>query len=220
MDVVVHFKLGQAIAQAFTPSALLGDGMLVRLRSTTIGILGAVAAMGLGLVAVASQQGWPGVFSSPLPQAPAQLVENDPLLAPTLSAHPPRNASDRSAGREATAPANPHEPGLTAIPGGEVQNGRRVSTGSPKTSAPGNDGPRSAPQGGASPPTAAPAPTEKGPPSKGSPSPEAPGPAGSSPGRSGEAPGHASSAPGHSGEAPGHSGEAPGHSGESHGAGH
>jgi len=80
------------------PKTLLGDGMLVRLRSTTIGILGAVAAMGLGLVAVASQQGWPGVFSGPLPQAPAQLVENDPLLAPVLSRHSRGESRHRLAG--------------------------------------------------------------------------------------------------------------------------
>jgi len=219
MGVVVYSKLGQAISQALMPKTLLGDGMLVRLRSTTIGILGAVAAMGLGLVAVASQQGWPGVFSGPLPQAPAQLVENDPLLAPVLSRHSRGESRHRLAGSRVSAPTRPGGNRASTVPG-DVQAGRPLSTASPDASTPQGGGPGAVPQGGSSPPVAAPAPAERRPPSKGPPPPESPGPTGSSPGRSGEAPGHASSAPGHSGEAPGHSGEAPGHSGESHGGGH
>ena len=51
-------------------SSLAGDGLLVRLRSTSIGLLGVVTAVGLGLVAFISQLGWPGVFNAPIPGSP------------------------------------------------------------------------------------------------------------------------------------------------------
>jgi len=57
--------------------------MLIRLRSSTLGILGLVAAVGLGLIAFASLQGWPGVLSGPLPQEPGpDFLRNDPIVAP------------------------------------------------------------------------------------------------------------------------------------------
>lgn len=41
--------------------------MLVRLRSTSIALLGVVTAVGLALIVFISQIGFPGVFSSPIP---------------------------------------------------------------------------------------------------------------------------------------------------------
>ena len=69
-------------------SSLAGDGLLVRLRSTTIGLLGLVAVVGLGLVAFISQIGWPGVFSGPLPAAPAGgVVHNDTIALVQAETH-------------------------------------------------------------------------------------------------------------------------------------
>lgn len=44
-----------------------GTGLLERMRSTTFALLGITTAMGLGLVAVVSQQDWPFLPAAPLP---------------------------------------------------------------------------------------------------------------------------------------------------------
>lgn len=67
MVVVVHSKIGQALSRGVIGSTLAGDGLLVRLRSVSIGLLGLVAATGLGLVAFIAGQGWPGTFNGPIP---------------------------------------------------------------------------------------------------------------------------------------------------------
>lgn len=46
---------------------LLGDKLLDRLRSVTFAMLGAITAIGLILVALVLQQGWPSVLGGPLP---------------------------------------------------------------------------------------------------------------------------------------------------------
>lgn len=76
---------------------LAGDGLLVRMRSTVIAMLGVVTAVGLALVAVVSQVGWPSVLSGPLPQAPGpSLVRNATIVAPAApSAHRGRTAGAR-----------------------------------------------------------------------------------------------------------------------------
>lgn len=83
MVVEVVPRLGNKVSRALSGSSLVGDGMLIRLRSSTLGILGLVAAAGLGLIAFASLQGWPGAPSGPLPQAPGpDFLRNDPIVAP------------------------------------------------------------------------------------------------------------------------------------------
>ncbi len=83
MVVPVVPKLGYKVSRALSGSSLAGSGMLIRLRSSTLGILGLVAATGLALIAFASLQGWPGVLTGPLPQAPGpDLIRNDPIVAP------------------------------------------------------------------------------------------------------------------------------------------
>lgn len=58
-----------------------GDGLL-RIRNVSIALLGLVTAIGLGLIAFVSQQGWPGVVSGPIPGGPAKsrVVQNDPIV--------------------------------------------------------------------------------------------------------------------------------------------
>ncbi len=82
MGVEVLSKLRQALTQHVSGSSLAGDGMLVRIRTTSIALLGIVTAIGLGLVVFISQQGWPEVFSGPIPAAPqSAVVHNDTIEA-------------------------------------------------------------------------------------------------------------------------------------------
>jgi hypothetical protein len=214
MDVEVASRLKKAIARSVAPSALVGDDMLIRLRSTTIGILGLVAAVGLGLVGFVSNQGWPGVFGGPLPQAPQQLVENDSISAPPLvslrrSAQGARHRPGR--GSAHASPASGPEGSAVPVNTGVSPSG---PVGASPPAAPGNDnGQAQAPATNTPPTDVAEAPPGEDHPTKASSSPEPPAPTTSSPGHSGEAPGH-------SGNSPGHSSEAPGHSGESHGGRH
>lgn len=226
MDVEVASRLKKAIARSVGPSALVGDDMLIRLRSTTIGILGLIAAVGLGLVGFASNQGWPGVFGGPLPQAPPRLVENDSISAPPVA--PRRSAQG---GRHNPARGSAHASPASGPEGSAVPVDTGVSPSDPvgaTPTTPGSDNGQAQVPATSTPPTVvAEAPPSEEHPTKASSSPEpsapttsSPGHSGEAPGHSGDSPGHSREAPGHSREAPGHSGEAPGHSGESHGGRH
>jgi hypothetical protein len=82
-------------------SNLAGDGLLVRLRSTSIGLLGVVTAVGLGLIAFIAQLGWPGVFNAPIPGAQHQAGAVHDAIALTqpapqfASLHPSRGSHGR-----------------------------------------------------------------------------------------------------------------------------
>lgn len=64
---MVLSRTRHALAHSVFGSNLAGDGMLVRLRSISIVLLGLVTAVGLGLIVFISQLGFPGVFSAPIP---------------------------------------------------------------------------------------------------------------------------------------------------------
>lgn len=72
--VVVLSKVGQELSRRVIGSTLAGDGLLVRLRSTSIGLIGVVAATGLGLVAFIAGQGWPAMLNSPIPKSPPAVT--------------------------------------------------------------------------------------------------------------------------------------------------
>lgn len=106
MVVMVLSGFGKKLSHRFGQLSLAGDSLPVRLRSTTIGLVGLVAAVGLGLVAMISQQDWPDSINAPLPQTPQLgVVRNDPLA---LLAEPqPSSRSQRSNARVATTQAPP-----------------------------------------------------------------------------------------------------------------
>ena len=196
MVVKVASKLRQATSRLFSTSNVVGEGMLVRLRSTTIGILGLVAAVGLGLVGIASQQGWPGVLSGPLPKAPARLVENDPIAMPRakvrVTARPPAASPHGSAGAK-TPPPPAAAPGVDA----PVRAPVPAPAHHPHAAGPGRRSDPSPPQG--SPPdstTVAQVPAEGPPAAEDSPVPAAAKPEAGAPGHSGESHGHAGEAHG------------------------
>ena len=97
---------------------LAGDGLLVRMRSTVILMLGVVTAVGLALVAVVSQVGWPSVLSGPLPQAPGpSLVRNATIVAP-VAAHP--NPGQTGQSRRRSGHPGPPSAAGTASPASEL----------------------------------------------------------------------------------------------------
>jgi hypothetical protein len=90
-------KTRQTLTRTVFGSNLAGDGMLVRLRSTSIALLGVVTAIGLGLVAFISQLGWPGIVNSPIPNGPAEAGSIHSAIALTrgrtvVSASSPQGA--------------------------------------------------------------------------------------------------------------------------------
>jgi hypothetical protein len=247
MDVEVASRLKKAIARSFAPSVLVGDDMLVRLRSTTIGILGLVAAVGLGLVGFVSNQGWPGVFGGPLPQAPARLVENQAIFAPAPVPSGTKQSSHPHRAGAASPSLRTRDGGAATAPSGAVTSVGPGGTRAPHAPGGGGGQPQAPSNAPPQPPLAQVPPGEERPTEDSSPL-ESPRPTSSAPGhsgdshgrsdeahgRSGKAPGHASgppghteetsdrasASPGHSGEAPGHSDGSHGHSGESHGGRH
>lgn len=80
MDVAVHWiRRIERLRQSAT-SSLLGEGILERARSTTLALLGVTAAVGLSIVALVLQQGWPVVPGSGLPGLPGPEASVDPAI--------------------------------------------------------------------------------------------------------------------------------------------
>jgi len=95
--------------------SLLGSGLLVRARSTSLGLLGLTAAVGLSMVALGLNQSWPLVAGGPIPKLPGkreprsdqtnsggnwQRVEIPPELRPgLLHAAPGARAVNRGSGK-------------------------------------------------------------------------------------------------------------------------
>lgn len=181
-------------------AGLAGDGLLVRLRSTAIAILGLVAAVGLALVAVVSQMGWPSVLSGPLPQAPETFARNAAIVAP---ASPPRGKGKTGHSRPNRAAAGPVA--RTPRPTSELTAANPVESPAPESPPPSHhpSTPKSQGHGQSSPapaqtPEVAPTPSPEDEPASGEVAPpkgEAPSPpvataSEDSPGHSGESHGH------------------------------
>jgi outer membrane biosynthesis protein TonB len=86
--------------------------MLVRLRNGTIGLVGLAAAIGLGLIAVISHQGWPDVSSGPLPpRPPTRFVHHETIALPV-----PSGPSAQPAGHPALAASPAPVPAAVGAP--------------------------------------------------------------------------------------------------------
>ncbi|MFI5026235.1 MAG: hypothetical protein ACHQCI_05740, partial [Solirubrobacterales bacterium] len=207
MVVTVVSRLRQATSRALSASNVVGDGMLVRLRSTTLGILGLVAAVGLGLVGVLSQQGWPDVATGPPPQAP-QLVQNDPIALPESVAQAPVPSSHGGGSGSASAKVVT-EPSPSGSPDDEAVAAPVAAGGQPQSTSPSGQG---QPQPQVQPPESTTGvrqvPTDRTP-VEDSPSSAGKGTAESSPGRSGESNGHSKDAHEHAGKSHGRPYERP-----------
>lgn len=135
-------KTRQTLIRTVFGSNLAGDGMLVRLRSTSIALLGLVTAIGLGLVAFISQLGWPGIVNSPIPSGPAEAgsihsaiaLTRERAIAPSRSPRParvPRLSTAAPPRIDAVAAPVATDPGL----GGSRQIGAGTEAQPPKAAA-------------------------------------------------------------------------------------
>jgi len=71
MDVAVLYKSGKRRLGPGEPRrSILGDGLLERARATSLALLGVTTAVGLAIVALALNQGWPLVAGSSVPRIP------------------------------------------------------------------------------------------------------------------------------------------------------
>jgi hypothetical protein len=67
MDVSVLYKRRQRSPRSTLRASILGEGLLERTRSTSLALLGLTAAIGLAMVALALNQGWPLIAGAPIP---------------------------------------------------------------------------------------------------------------------------------------------------------
>jgi hypothetical protein len=70
IDVLVHHKRGQRWLRSGPKPNVLGVGILERARATSLALLGATAAVGLAIVAIAVNQEWPLIAGSSVPPIP------------------------------------------------------------------------------------------------------------------------------------------------------
>jgi hypothetical protein len=117
MDVSVLYKRAQRWLHGVARPAVFGNGMLERARATSLALLGFTAAVGLAIVALAANQGWPLIAGSSIPTIPPRHAAVGPgvavagLEAPV--AHPKaapararkRDAVERSGGATPAPPA-------------------------------------------------------------------------------------------------------------------
>jgi hypothetical protein len=82
--------------------SVLGDGLLERARSTSLALLGASAAVGLGLTAFALNQGWPLLPGAPIPSLP---VERSAIGEAAGGGRAPANRAAEGAGPAAARAA-------------------------------------------------------------------------------------------------------------------
>jgi hypothetical protein len=176
MAIVVLSKVGHELSRRVIGSTLAGDGLLVRIRSTSIGLLGLVAATGLALVAFVSNQGWPDSLNSPIPGSPPSasavhdaVAVGQPRSAVGASLTQAREVGRGSAhvpgkgggARSAPSPAGPgHLRGARQVAGPSPKSAPGplvTSPPAPQPSAPPADEPSD--QGSAGPPASTPAST-------------------------------------------------------------
>jgi hypothetical protein len=154
MPVEVDSSPRHSLLASIVGTSLTGDGLLVRLRSTMIALLGLVAAVGLGLVAVVSQIGWPSVVSGPIPNPPAPaVVRNDAIVAPPAPRVGLRPARARATGADRL----PVDAGATEAP---KQGLAALHQAEPPPAAPNPPAAPSPPQAQPPPSTDEPAPTQ------------------------------------------------------------
>jgi hypothetical protein len=118
-------RRGQWLSKLVARPSFAGTSLLERMRSTTFALLGVTAAMGLGLVAVISQQGWPLLPAAPLPGLSVEQakVHDAVAIRPDGGSSAPGSlvaAQGRRAATDQRADA--------ATPGSDLSGSRQLAT--------------------------------------------------------------------------------------------
>jgi hypothetical protein len=177
MDVLVLYKRGQRSRADGWPGSVLGNGLLERARATSLALLGLTAAVGLAIVALAVNQGWPLVAGSSIPQIPPQHQDvgkariapgapaggSGPETGDAADGSRPAGSSsgaERASGDE--APAAAAEPAesteLVVSPSTPTNSHGGHPNSSPKQAPPDVTQPQQAPQAPPAPPASTPSP--------------------------------------------------------------
>lgn len=128
MDVSVPSQSGQRrLDSRETPRSVLGRGLLERARSTSLALLGVTTAVGLAIVALALNQGWPVVPGSSIPLIPPrhQAVGEATVAAGLARGHSALvDAAGGSGSKSALAGHGLGRPGAASNPtGGSAPGG-------------------------------------------------------------------------------------------------
>lgn len=115
----MHYKRGQHGLRPIGGPSILGNGLLERVRSTSLALLGATAAVGLAIVAVALNQGWPLVAGSSVPPLPRQARA---VGAATVVARAPATGSPTGVGGDSGSRRDPSS-STHRMPAGAVVGG-------------------------------------------------------------------------------------------------
>ena len=149
MDVAVLYKRAQRWLHGVARPAIFGNGMLERARATSLALLGFTAAVGLSIVALAANQGWPLIAGSSIPTIPPRHASVGPGVvvaglessaaqaeaAPAGGRHPAgaRDAAGHSGGASPAAPAPAPSSELVVSPSVPTPPQGGDSPGAPKS---------------------------------------------------------------------------------------
>lgn len=150
---LVPLSRGQSWVRRFGRPSLLGDSVLERTRSSTFALLGIIAAVGLGLIAVVSLQSWPIVPGGAIPKLPvAPRADHHRPTARVAPTPAPTSNGSEVAGGVGGAPSSSPSPrssegggtSVRAPAGSDLTGGHVVSVAAPTSPSP----PASQPAGG------------------------------------------------------------------------
>lgn len=110
MDVAVDQKRGQGRLQSIRTS-FLGDGLLERARATTLGLLGGAAVVGLAMLALVFNQGWPLIAGAPVPPLPPREQDVAKARVAATGAHRQTDVDAASPSRRPGGDTSGEEPG-------------------------------------------------------------------------------------------------------------
>jgi hypothetical protein len=130
--------LGQALPRLVPSSNVAGGSLLERLRSTSFALCGAVTAIGLGLVALAANQGWPSLLDSAIPAVPRERVHNAQIVAgPSGRGGGPSRSGARAGTRHRSGGfTRATSGGFTAASGARLASHKQIAGTSPGSKSP------------------------------------------------------------------------------------
>ena len=102
ITVAVFYRRERHPLSPPTGTNVTGDRLLDRVRNISFALLGSVAAIALGLVAIVANVGWPNLVDSPIPALPRENVAANRALARAPA--PAREASGQGRPRVAAGP--------------------------------------------------------------------------------------------------------------------